>query len=96
MTDKTGTVDLASSLASVRGVARAHGLPDPDPAHVSLQSWALNGKHLGEKRNARTNPAGTFVELRVVTADGTEWSTFKRGERCEGEALEAAKEAGYR
>ena len=83
---------LRSSLASAAGFARSLGLPEPNPSHVSLQSWCLNGRHLGQKRNARTNPAGTFVTL---TVGSTGWTLTERGDGCEERAIERAAAEGY-
>lgn len=76
----------------VASLARSFGLPEPNPSHVSLQGWCLKGKHLGQKRTALTNPAGSFVRL---TVGSTGWTVLERGEGCEERAIGAAVEAGY-
>ncbi len=65
----------------------------PNPSHVSLQGWCLNGKPLGQKRTASTNLAGSFVTL---TVGSTGWTITERGDGCEERAILKAGEAGYR
>lgn len=71
-------------------------IPTPVNINTSLQAWAAKGKRLGQKRNATTNPAGTFAKLRVVTKEGVVWETFKRDPRiADSLAILEAIKAGY-